>query len=57
VALMTVNNEQAVGANLLCLCVLIKVLYLRKTKLISRPAVLRDPNNLVMGYIASLVLA
>ena len=54
---MAINNKQAIATNLSCLCMLIKVLYPRKTKLISSLAILRYPNNLVLGYIAVLVLA
>ena len=56
-ALIAINNKQAIATNLSYLCMLIKVLYPRKTKLISGPAILRYPNNLVLGYIAVLVLA
>ena len=36
---------------------LIKVLHPLKAKPVSRPAVLNDPNNPVVGYIAVLVPA
>jgi hypothetical protein len=49
VALMTVNYEQSVGANYPLLCMLIKVLQLLQTKLVCRPAVLRDCDNPILG--------
>ena len=55
VALMAVNRKQLVAANYPLLCMLIKVLQPLQTKLICRPAVLRDCNNLVLGQILLLV--
>jgi hypothetical protein len=42
VALITINNEQAVAANNLPLRIRVKVLQPRQTKLIYYPAILRD---------------
>jgi hypothetical protein len=57
IALIAVNNKQSVATNYSLLCIPIKVLQLRKPKLISRPAVVRDTNNPVVGYISVLVPA
>jgi hypothetical protein len=57
IALIAVNNKQLVATNYSLLCMPIKVLQLRKPKLISRLAVVRDTNNLVVRYISVLVLA
>jgi hypothetical protein len=48
VALVAVDNKQLVSAYNLPLCMLIKVLQPLQTKLICRPAVLRDCNNLIV---------
>jgi hypothetical protein len=56
-ALIAVNNKQSVAANHSLLCMPIKVLQPRKPKLISRPAVIRDTNNPVVGYISVLIPA
>jgi hypothetical protein len=55
IALVAINNEELVAANYLLLCMRIKVLQPLKTKLISRPAVLRDCNNPILGYSILLV--
>jgi hypothetical protein len=55
VALMTINNEQTVGANSTLLCMPVKVLYLVQAKLVGSPAVIRDSNNLVLRQILFFV--
>lgn len=49
VALMAIDNKQAVAAHNPPLCLLIKVLQPLQAKLICCPAVLRDCNNPVLG--------
>ena len=56
VALIAVNNKQLISAYSLPLCILIKVLQLLQTKLVCCLAVLRDCNNLILGYSILLVL-
>ena len=56
VALITVNNQQAIAANNPLLCMLVKVLQLLKTKLICCLPILRDSNNLILRQVLFLVL-
>ena len=48
VALMAVNNQQAVETNTTLLCMRVKVFQPGQTKLISSSTVSRDPNNPVL---------
>jgi hypothetical protein len=56
VALIAVNYEQSVDTNYSLLYMLIKVLQPLQAKLIYRPAVLRDCNNLVIRQILLFIL-
>ena len=53
---MTIQNQQAIAANSLLICMPIKVLQLLYTKLIYCLAVLRDPNNLILQQILLFIL-
>jgi hypothetical protein len=55
VALVAINNEQAVLSNSAPLCMLIKVLQPLQAKLICCPAVPRDCNTLIVRYTTLLV--
>ena len=56
VALVAVDNEQSILSNTSPLCMLVEVLQPLETKLVRRPAVLRDCNNPVVRSAILLVL-
>ena len=55
-ALIAINNKQAVRAYSARLCMLIKVLQPRKPKLIYYLAIVANPNNLVLNTTVVAVL-